>query len=81
MLTGILSANGLSPSFDEVMINLQQLANMPVMPSELDNINLPQVHATNCLKDIFKSSFHGKKAEKHMSSCLRLAANGLQSDM
>jgi Putative death-receptor fusion protein (DUF2428) len=54
---------------------------MPVQFSEKDETNLPQVHAMNCLKEIFKSSSLGKKPESHIADCLQLAADSLNSDV
>lgn len=79
-MTGILSANSSSPGFEEVISELKRLARQPVLPSEKDETNLPQVHAMNCLKDIFKSSTLGKRTEHHVPDCLQLAAESLQSE-
>ncbi|KAI9731269.1 MAG: hypothetical protein M1818_007894 [Claussenomyces sp. TS43310] len=80
LVTGILSAGAVTPAFGDVMQELQSLATQPVFLSDVDETNLPQVHAMNCLKDIFRSSILGKRAESHIASCLELAADSLQSD-
>ncbi|KAF7547387.1 hypothetical protein G7Z17_g7765 [Cylindrodendrum hubeiense] len=59
-------------------------ASFEARASETDGTNLPQVHAYNCLKDIFKSSYLtavGNKSEKYLLQCLELAANGLKSEL
>lgn len=81
LVTGILSANGKSPAFEDVMTELKSLARRPVALSETDETNLPQVHAMNCVKEIFKSSTLGKRSDKHIPDCLQLAADSLTSDM
>lgn len=84
LMTGILSANAVSPSFDEVMQRLIEIAGTEAYVRETDGSNLPQVHAFNCLKDIFKSSFltsMGNKSEAYITQCLQLAATGLKSEV
>jgi len=81
LITGILSSNAPNPAFQDVMEELKALAGQPATLSEIDKTNLPQVHALNCLKEIFKSSTLGKRAESHIASCLQLAADSLNSEM
>lgn len=63
------------------MAELKSLAGRPVTLSETDETNLPQVHAMNCVKEIFKSSTLGKRSDKHIPDCLQLAADSLTSEM
>ncbi|KAJ4268477.1 hypothetical protein NW762_002540 [Fusarium torreyae] len=84
MMTGVLSANAASPSFEQVMSKLMEIASQEARVTETDGSNLPQVHAYNCLKEIFKSSYltaMGNKSEKFLPQCLELAANGLKSEL
>ncbi|KND95020.1 hypothetical protein TOPH_00464 [Tolypocladium ophioglossoides CBS 100239] len=84
MMTGILSANASNPSFEHVMEKLMSIASKEARVSETDGSNLPQVHAYNCLKDIFKNSMltaMGNKSEKYLPRCLELAASGLRSEV
>jgi hypothetical protein len=84
MMTGVLSANAAKPSFEQVMSELMAIASQEARVTETDGSNLPQVHAYNCLKEIFKSSFLtsiGNKSEKFLPQCLELAANGLKSEL
>lgn len=83
-MTGILSANAAQPSFDDVMQQLLSIARIEARVSETDGSKLPQVHAYNCLKDIFKNSLltsMGNKSEKYLPECLELAASGLRSEV
>ena len=80
-MTGILSSNAQKPAFEGVMDELKVLARRPVKLSKLDETNLPQVHAMNCLKEIFKSSTLGKRSESHIADCLQIAADSLNSEM
>ncbi|KAF4977485.1 hypothetical protein FZEAL_6004 [Fusarium zealandicum] len=84
MMTGVLSADADNPSFEQVMSKLMEIASQEARASETDGSNLPQVHAYNCLKEIFKSSYLtaiGNKSEKLLPQCLELAANGLKSEL
>lgn len=84
LMTGILSANASQPSFEQVMDRLIEVARIEVRATKDDDATLPQVHAYNCLKDIFKSSVltsMGNKAEKYLPECLELAAGGLRSEV
>lgn len=84
MMTGILSAGAAGPSFDHVMEELMAIARRTALVSETDGSRLPQVHAYNCLKDVFKSSMlasMGNKPESYLPQCLELAASGLGSEV
>ena len=81
LITGILSANAPQPSFEEVMTQLKTLAQQPVKVTGIDETNLPQVHAMNCIKEIFKSSTLGKRSDNHISDCVQIAADSLNSEM
>ena len=41
---------------------------------------LSQVHALNCLKDMFRNSKLGERSEAHVPEALGMAANCLSSD-
>ncbi|KAI0383072.1 putative death-receptor fusion protein-domain-containing protein [Hypomontagnella monticulosa] len=81
LIVGILSSNADRPSFEDVIHNLQEIGCRPALVSETDGSNLPQVHALNCIKDIFKSSYLSSKAEPYLTDCLQLAANSLKSEI
>ncbi|KHN95126.1 HEAT repeat protein [Metarhizium album ARSEF 1941] len=82
IITGILAANAPRPSFAQVMDTLMAIAAKEAKVSQADGSKLPQVHAYNCLKDIFKNSLitaQGNKSESYLPQCLELAASGLRS--
>ncbi|KAK6081692.1 HEAT repeat protein [Seiridium cupressi] len=81
LIVGILSSNTDDPAFHTVMQSLQDIAQEPARITETDGSNLPQVHATNCIKDIFKSSLLSRRAEPYLTDCLQLAANSLKSEI
>lgn len=81
LMTGILASNADSPSFAEVMKTLQEIAATPARASETDGSNLPQVHAFNCIKEVFKSSLLSKHAEAYLAKCLELATGSLRSEL
>ncbi|KUI65581.1 tRNA (cytidine(32)-2'-O)-methyltransferase non-catalytic subunit TRM732 [Cytospora mali] len=81
LITGLLASNADSPSFREVMRTLQGIAQKPARVSETDGSNLPQVHAFNCLKEVFKSSLLSKKSELYLPECLQLATNSLKAEV
>ncbi|KAJ2965827.1 hypothetical protein NQ176_g10433 [Zarea fungicola] len=78
LITGVLSANATNPSFDSVMETLMRIASIEAQVTEIDETQLPQVHAYNCLKEIFKNSLLtsiGNKSEAYLPQCLELAAS------
>ncbi|KAI0166428.1 hypothetical protein GGR57DRAFT_496690 [Xylariaceae sp. FL1272] len=81
IIVGILASRAKSPSFGEVMAKLQEIGCEPAYVAQTDGSNLSQVHALNCLKDVFKTSFLSHHAEPHLTDCLQLAAQSLQSEM
>ncbi|KAI2630954.1 hypothetical protein GGR54DRAFT_584917 [Hypoxylon sp. NC1633] len=81
LIVGILSSNSDRPSFEDVIHRLRSIGSRPAVVSETDGSNLPQVHALNCIKDIFKSSYLSKRAEPYLTDCLQLAADSLKSEI
>ncbi|KAJ0118339.1 hypothetical protein J7T55_009122 [Diaporthe amygdali] len=81
LITAILASNADSPSFEHVMRTLEEIAQRPAWVSETDGSSLPQVHAFNSLKEVFKSSLLSKKAERYLPECLQLATNSLKSEV
>ncbi|KAH9438168.1 hypothetical protein MCOR02_001806 [Pyricularia oryzae] len=81
LMTGILAANASRPSFDEVISELGEIAQRPARVAETDGSNLPQVHALNCIKDVFKSSLLSVRAEKYLPTFLQVATNSLRSEL
>ncbi|KAI1154646.1 putative death-receptor fusion protein-domain-containing protein [Nemania diffusa] len=81
IIVGILASKADNPSFKDVIIKLQEIGRQPAFVSETDGSNLAQVHALNCLKDVFKTSFLSPRAEPYLTDCLQLAALSLQSEV
>lgn len=81
MITSILSAYPEGAFFDTVVRDLQEIADSaPIDKGNGASIELPQVHAFNCLKDIFTESKFGDAVEGHVSKSLEIAVQGLESD-
>ena len=82
MITGILAAYASSSFFDDVVLDLQAIADTPTegLQDTLE-MKLPQVHAINCLKDIFTDSRFGTSTEGHIEISLGIALANLESDM
>lgn len=79
LIVGVLSANAQTPNLEEVMMKLMNIARQPVVSSE-DETNVPQVHATNCIREIFKSTLLGRAADRYLSDNLVIATDNLNSD-
>ena len=80
MITAILVAFPSGELFDEVILDLQAIADTPFERHEsLESMRLPQVHALNCLKDIFTDSRFGASTESAMEITLGIAISSLES--
>ena len=81
LITSILSADPDDPLFNKAMHDLFAEASKNTNSSDGKEGQLPQVHALNCLKDIYKSTHLGSQSEVHVDRGLDLAAHQLESDM
>lgn len=81
LLTGIMIANSKDPAFEDIVSKLKLIAMQPAHQSATDNTNLPQVHAMNSLKETFRSSVLGRRAENHIGDCLQISVDSLKSEM
>ena len=82
MAIGILTACPQGDSFDHAVEQLLDIAEMPVQPrSDGGRLELPQVHALNCLKDVFSSSRLSGKTESHLERSLGLATDCIVHDV
>lgn len=81
LITGILASNSKNPSFQTVFSRLKAIANEPVQRTSVDETNVPQVHAINSIREIFKSSVLSKRALDQLVPCLQIAADALETDM
>lgn len=82
MITGILSAFPHGKFFDSVIFDLQAIADTPVhLDFVAEEIHLPQVHAMNCLKDVFSDTRFGLSVERHAQETLSIAVSCLDAKM
>ena len=82
IITGILSAFPSGDFFDGVVLDLQAIADTPqIIFEDFEEIRLPQVHALNCLKDIFTDALLGTASEPHVAITLEIAADCLESNL
>lgn len=79
LIIGLLSAQ--PNMFDGAIEQLQVIAVSKAAKPQAAAIDLPQVHAMNCLKAVFASSKLGPQSEKHVVTVMRVAAQCLESDM
>ena len=64
------------------LFDLREIAMRPVEAlSGFDEVDLPQVHALNCIKDIYINTKLGPQSELYLSEGLDLAALCLESKM
>lgn len=82
MVTGILAAYPDGPFFDDVLLDLHAIAGAPIEGSqEVLHMRLPQVHALNCLKDVFTDTRFGSHSEGHVATSFEIAISSLESEM
>nr|POE79897.1 uncharacterized protein CFP56_07963 [Quercus suber] len=81
LLCGILVADKTGEILEQAFVDLECFAREAVDPSLTQEGSLPQVHAMNCLKDIFKNTKLGQQSERQISSSLRLTIHALQSEV
>ncbi len=82
MVTGILTAFPAGDSLTEVILDLQAISDEPIESTSGEKeLRLPQVHALNCLKDIFTDTRLGPGTEPHAADTLDIAASCIESNM
>ncbi|KAL1953304.1 hypothetical protein VTO42DRAFT_3034 [Malbranchea cinnamomea] len=80
LVTGVASSCVGTPFFQRIIDDLQNIANSPANENtEEANQRLPQVHALNCLKDMFMNTLLGPSTEKYIVSALNISADCLGS--
>ena len=80
MLTSILIASMSEASFGDIMRDLQKIAGAPIEATQSAKVaRLPQVHALNCLKDVFSNSTLGPSTEVFLADTLEIAVDCLDS--
>ncbi|OJJ31583.1 hypothetical protein ASPWEDRAFT_697288 [Aspergillus wentii DTO 134E9] len=80
LATGILSSAPGGSLFQQVMGDLHEISRLPAEhDSSKQDLELPQVHAMNCLKDIFTNTRLGPFTEPFIMSALNLSADRMGS--
>ena len=80
IVLGVLAALPDSNFFDGVVSDLQSIADGPLdKDQDVEDAQIPQVHALNCLKDIFTDARFGSSTEKHVADTLEIAASCLEN--
>ncbi len=80
-MTGILASNAVEPSFEEALYTLEAIALKPALVSKTDGSSLPQVHAMNCVRDVFRSSLLSQRAIQYLPRFLQLAVGCMKSEV
>ena len=68
-------------SFGDTIHDLQEIASTPIEATPSNITRLPQVHALNCLKDVFSHSSLGPSTEMFLAGTLQIAVDCLDSQM
>lgn len=79
-MIGIVVADTKGLLFSRAMSELTTEGIRPVNQAAESAGGLSQVHALNCIKDIFKNSKLGERSEAYVPQALSLAAGCLSSD-
>ncbi|KAJ5742420.1 uncharacterized protein N7511_011439 [Penicillium nucicola] len=80
LVTGIVASDPGTPFFKEALEELHRISYLPVQyDKERQYLELPQVHAMNCLKDIFTNAKLGPYTEPFIMKALTLSAERLGS--
>lgn len=80
MITGILAAYPTGGFFNDVILDLEAIADGPIRSdTNPADASLPQVHALNCWKDIFTDARFGPSTERHLAVVMNIAASCLES--
>lgn len=80
LVTGILASDPGTPFFKQALNELHEISRLPVeYNKEQQYLELPQVHAMNCLKDIFTNTKLGQYTERFIMPTLTLSAERLAS--
>jgi hypothetical protein len=79
-VTGIVGSDPGTPFFNDALNELHEISYLPVeYDKERQYLELPQVHAMNCLKDIFTNNKLGPFTEPFIMKALTLSADRLGS--
>lgn len=79
IITGILNARQEGAFLSQVLFDLQKIVDSPLEIQEnMGNLRLPQVHALNCLKQVFTHATFGFATESYVAGTLNIAAGCLE---
>lgn len=81
LVCGVLIADRSTELLGQAIQDLSKIALQNVGLELAQDGGLPQVHALNCLKDIFKNTRLGEHSAPHISSAMIIAAECLSSDV
>ena len=82
MVTSILAAYPHGEFLESVIAELQQIAQSPVERQQRGlQMRLPQVHALNCLKDVFTTTRLSEGTENYVESALIVAVDCLNHEV
>lgn len=81
MVVAVLSSSTTSDHFNSIIWDLQAIADATITLEQGRPQKLPQVHALNCLKDIFTDARFGLKTEPHMATTLGISISCLESNL
>lgn len=82
MITGILSSSPGTQFLEQAITELHEISRLTVAYNkDRQYLELPQVHAMNCLKDIFTDAKLGHRTEPFIMPALTLSAERLGSPM
>ncbi|KAL4864834.1 hypothetical protein BDV12DRAFT_7425 [Aspergillus spectabilis] len=80
LIAGILLSNPGGPLFHQVIRELQDVAHLPAQLGEQNQtVELPQVHAMNCLREVFTNARLGPHTEDFLMPALNLSAERMGS--
>ncbi|KLJ08624.1 hypothetical protein EMPG_15944 [Blastomyces silverae] len=82
LVTGIASSQPDGSLLRQIMHDTQEIARLSTPIGAIgSDIKLPQVHALNCLKDIFTNTKLGPSTEAYVMPCLKISAECLGSEI
>lgn len=82
LVGGILLSNPGGPLFQQVIRELQDVAYIPAqLEAHNQTVELPQVHAMNCLREAFTNARLGPHTEGFLMPALNLSAECMGSPM
>ncbi|KAL4803456.1 putative death-receptor fusion protein-domain-containing protein [Aspergillus unguis] len=80
LIGGILLSNPGGSLFQQVLRELQDVAHLPAqLEAENQTVELPQVHAMNCLREAFTNARLGAHTEEFLMPALNLSAERMGS--